>query len=170
MTLSETVESPKCVPAIANVAKPVPTADIEFSQEGRAARMTKPSAELDELESELHSATHIPFWAWSPACVASKAKADPHWRKRTEDAQEKGHDVVSFHFGFVGANSVGEKTAPYLCMVDHVSGAVFAVLTSNAVGAYVIKDIILKSDGEPSRKSMARSDQSLYQPSSHIST
>ena len=49
-------------------------------------------------------------------------------------------------------------------MVDHVSGAVFAVLASKAVSDYVIKamvasvanwsrtDIVLKSDGEPSCK------------------
>ena len=51
-------------------------------------------------------------------------------------------------------------------MVDHVSGAVFSVLTNKAVSDYVIKamvasfanwsgtDIILKSDGEPSCKSI----------------
>ena len=74
----------------------------------------------------------------------------------------KGNDIVSFDFGFLG-NS-WEKTAPYRCMVDHVSGAVFAVLTIKVVTDNMIKamvasvvnwsrtDIILKSDGEPSCK------------------
>ena len=46
---------------------------------------------------------------------------------------------VWFDFGFLGTNTPGEETAPYLCMVDHVSGAVFAVLTSKAVSDHVIQ-------------------------------
>ena len=81
-------------------------------------------------------------------------------RSALADAQEKGHDIVSFDFGFLGNSTAGEKTAPLLCMVDHVSGTVFPSLTSKAVNDYVIKameasvakwsrtDIILKSDGE----------------------
>ena len=76
-----------------------------------------------------------------------------------EDAQERRHDVVSFDFGFLGNSAAGEK-------VDHVSGALFGVLTSKAVSDYVIKamvasgsnwrrtDIILRGDGEPSCKSI----------------
>ena len=82
--------------------------------------------------------------AWCSACVASRAKEDPHWRKLTEDAQEKGHDLVSFDFGFVGSSTAGEKTAPYLCIVDHVYGAVFAVLTGKAVSS----DNVHQSDGD----------------------
>ena len=121
VTLSETVESPHRLPPIADVANPVKAADIEVSEDGRDARVKKAPTEPSELESELHSATHIPFRAWCFACVASRAKEDPHWRNRTEDAQEKGHDIVPFDFGFLGNSTAGEKTAPYLCMVDHVS-------------------------------------------------
>ena len=46
------------------------------------------------------------------------------WRKWTEHAQDKGHDIVSFDFGLFDNNTAGEKTAPYLCMEDHVSGVV----------------------------------------------
>ena len=63
-------------------------------------------------------------------------------RKRAEDAQEKGPDVISFDFGFIGTSTAGEKTVPYLCVVDHVSGVVFAVLRSRAAGDYVIKAMV----------------------------
>ena len=62
-----------------------------------------------KLNGELHSTTHIPFRAWCSACVASRAKEDPHWRKRIEDAQEKGHDIVSFDFGFLGNSTAGRE-------------------------------------------------------------
>ena len=42
----------------------VKAADIEISKEGRDARVKKGPAEPSEPESELHSATHIPFRAW----------------------------------------------------------------------------------------------------------
>ena len=71
---------------------------------------------------------NIPFWAWCSACVASQAKEDQHWRQRTEDAQERGHDIVSFDFAFLGNSSAGDKTAPDLCIVDHVSVAVQPVV------------------------------------------
>ena len=77
-------------------------ADIEISKEGRDARVKKGPAEPSEPESELPSATHIPFRAWCSACVASRAKEDPHWRQRTEDVHVKGNDIVSFDFGFLG--------------------------------------------------------------------
>ena len=61
----------------------------------------------------MHS-THIPFRPWCSACVASRALEVPHWRTGIENAQETGHDVVSFDLGFFGNNAAGEKTAPYL--------------------------------------------------------
>ena len=81
----------------------------------------------------------------------------------TKHRFRSGHDVVSIDFGLLGNTSVGEKTAPYLCMVDHVSGAMFAVLTSKAASDCVIKGmvasaakyIILKRDAEPSCKSIS---------------
>ena len=90
VTVSGTVESPQRLPAIADVAQPVKAADVQISGEGRDARVKTAPAEPSKSESVLHSATFIPFWAWCSACVASRALEDPHWRKRTEDAQEKG--------------------------------------------------------------------------------
>ena len=82
VSLSQTVESRQGLPKIAGVAKPVKAVDIEINKEGRDARVKKTPEEPSELESELHSATHIPFRAWYFACVASRAKEDLHWRKR----------------------------------------------------------------------------------------
>ena len=96
VTLSKTVESPKGLPAIADVAKPVQAAEIEIGKEGRAARVKKATAEPSALESELHSATHIPIG------LGAQLAWDPHWRKRTENAQQNGRDVVSSDFGFLG--------------------------------------------------------------------
>ena len=112
MTLG-TVGSPKGLPKIADVA--VKAADMEISEEVRDARVEPVPAE----PSELRSATHNPFRSW--------------WHRRTEDALEIGHDVVSLEFGFFGNSAAGQTTAPFLCKVDHVSGTVFAVLTSKAV-------------------------------------
>ena len=77
--------------------------------------MKNAPTEPSELESELHSANHIPCrgLVLSLRGIASKGR----------------HDIVSFDFG----SAAGEKTAPYLCMVDHVSGAVSAILTGKAV-------------------------------------
>ena len=56
VTLSETIESPQNLPAIADVTKPA--TDIEISEE-----VKKAPAEPSELESELLSETHIPLGA-----------------------------------------------------------------------------------------------------------
>ena len=63
LTLSETVESPESLRAIADVAKPVQGAGNEISKGDRDARVKKAPAKPSELESELHSATHTPFRA-----------------------------------------------------------------------------------------------------------
>ena len=65
VTLSETVETPKGLPVITDVAKPEQAADNEISKEGRVARVKKARQEPSEMKSELLSATHIPFRAWS---------------------------------------------------------------------------------------------------------
>ena len=142
VTLSETVESPQGLLAIADLAKPVKAADIEISKEGRDARVKNASAESSELESDLHSATRIPFRTWCSTCVASRAKEDPHWRKRTEDAQEQKHDMASLDFGFLGNSTAWEKTAANLCTMDRVSDAVFAGSICKAIDNYVIKAMV----------------------------
>ena len=62
-----------------NVAKAVKVADVEISKEGRDARVKK--APQEPSVSEVPSRS---------ACIASRAKEDPHWRKWTEDVQENG--------------------------------------------------------------------------------
>ena len=74
--------------------------------------------------------------------MASRAQEDPHWRKRTGDAQEKRHRRRIVRLRVPPQHYSGEKTAPCLCKVDHDSGAVFAVNTSKAVSDYVIKAIV----------------------------
>ena len=93
MTPLKTVESPEGLPWLAEVVKHVKAGNVAISKEGRGARVKNARSELVQLEIELHSATHIPFRDWCSACVASRPKEDPHWRMRTEDAQEKGHDA-----------------------------------------------------------------------------
>ena len=135
-------------------------ADIEISKEGRDARVKKVPAEPCEPESELHSATHIPFRAWCSACVASRAKEDSHWRCACE---RERYRIVRLRVPRQ-QNSWGEDCAAPLHGGSCISSAVFAVLTIKVVTGYVIKavvasvanwsrnDIILKSDGEPSCK------------------
>ena len=50
--LSETVESPQGLPAIADLAKPVEAAGVEISKEDRDVRVQKAPAESSELESD----------------------------------------------------------------------------------------------------------------------
>ena len=71
----------KIIPAIADIVKPVKEADIEFSEEGRDARVKGAPADPSELWSASLSATHIPFRARCSVCVASRAKADPRSRE-----------------------------------------------------------------------------------------
>ena len=141
----ETVAFASGLPWIADVAKPMKAADFETSKEGRASRVSEPS----ELFLELHSATRIPFRACCSARVATPAK------EATSCCLPSGSSETT---------QQGEKTVPYLCMVDHVFDAVCAVLMSEASSEYVIRAvvasagtgarrIILKSDGEPHRKS-----------------
>ena len=82
LLLSETVESPNSLLAIAGVADPVQAASIEISKEGRAARVNKAPTQPSALESALHAGTHLLFQSGCSACVASRAKEDPHWRER----------------------------------------------------------------------------------------
>ena len=76
--------------------------------------------------------------------VLSLRRVTRHRKIRTcesgpEDAKERRQYVESSDFGSFGNSRAGEKTAPYLCMVDHVSLARwFAVLSSKAVSDYVI--------------------------------
>ena len=123
-----------------------------------AQRRSSCPTELSGMEIELHPATHISFKAWCSACVASRAKADPHWRNPTDDSQEKEHDVVSFD----------GSLASFLCMVDHVSGA-------EAVSKYMIEamvasvanssgtDIFLESGVALPAKAFRDGSETLYQ-------
>ena len=91
------------------MAKPVKAADIEITKEGRDARVKKAPAEL--RVSWRVSCTQRPTFRCGPG--AQLAGHDGQRNIRTgesglKDAQEKGHDIVSFKFG----NNTGWPASP----------------------------------------------------------
>ena len=163
VTLSETVGSRKGVPAIADVAKLVQAADIEIRKQGRDPRVKKAPAEPSELESELLSATHIPFPAWCSACKASRAKEYPHWRNRTEVRmrRRKGTTSCRFTSGFSATVKLGRRlrrtSAWWIMSLSRCSYKVSDLVTKavvSSVANWGRTDIILMIDGEPSCKSV----------------
>ena len=179
VTLTETAEFRKISPR----AQMLPTPRNQLTLRS-AKRASEEGTDRARCNRSLAARSHAhPVPSLVPIVSLKVRKKDQHWRNQTEDAQEEGQDIVSFDVGFLGYNSAAEKTAPYLCMVDNVSGAVFAVLTSKAVTENVIKAmvasvanwsrtaVILRSDGEPLCKSIQRKSWEILQNSpvgSHV--
>ena len=118
----------------------------------------RPSAE----DIEKHDATHLPYRTWCPPCVKAKAKEDAHPRK-SGDGEEAGVPIISMDYNHVDAEKA-EDEMKMLIVKHEPSGSVLAykVLTKGTGDTWVIKalakdieefgqrDIILKTDGEPS--------------------
>ena len=51
-------------------------------------RTTRNPADPTSEERERHDATHLPFRAWCPVCVAARATEDPHYRATVEEKAE----------------------------------------------------------------------------------
>ena len=51
-------------------------------------RTTRNPADPTSEERERHDATHLPFRAWCPVCVAARATGDPHYRATVEEKAE----------------------------------------------------------------------------------
>ena len=115
--------------------------------------------EIDE-----HKITHLPFLAWCAACITGSAKDRPH---RKYEGVDMMVDTIVFDYGFLGTNEV-KQTLPIQIM-KHVQTKMIcahAVPRKGLMDIYGadeliddieqlgLKEIILKSDGEPALKAI----------------
>ena len=93
----EEEESEKCgdsEPDAVEVADDVKSQeDIDEEEEPTIAeeapvRMTRNPADPTAEERARHDATHLPFRAWCPVCVAARATEDPHYRATADEKAE----------------------------------------------------------------------------------
>ena len=126
----------------------------------------KPSAEVIAE----HYTTHLPYRNWCPVCAKAQGREDPHRRgANKEDADDKGAiATVGMDYNSMngGLERADEKDAKVRTMVmkDDATGNVFQhkIVVKVAGDAWLMRklakdleelgrrDVILKSDGEPS--------------------
>ena len=118
----------RCVVKLAATVAPVTlTETVKFpTPESRGRRQ---SLDASRRSSVQRRSSSMPSRTLRCDLCVQHASLHARKRMRTPDAQQNGHDVASFEFRFLGNSTSGEKTVPHLCVVDHVSDAVFAVLT-----------------------------------------
>ena len=87
-------------------------------------------------EIEEHNITHTPAKAWCSTCVASKATADPHRRRRPEEVDDAAqHEIakVYFDYGFF-RNRVGSGQVPFLVATCKRTAMKKAFVTQDRTG------------------------------------
>ena len=156
-------------------------ADSSHNQlEGRDPRIlrgpVRPSAEAIDR----HNSTHVPYRSWCEVCVRAKGKEDPHPRKRVCKVEEHADKFPILSLDYQELKSKAKKSSTendktdkvfkIVVMKDEESGSVFAhrVDMKGPGDVWVVKklvkdieelgrrDIILKTDGEPSMLSLQR--------------
>ena len=164
-----------------HMPSPAPEADTSHNQfEGRDPVIlrgpVRPSAEAIER----HNSTDMPYRSWCDVCVWAKGKEDPHLRKRVGKVDEHAGKLarVSLDYQEFNSKSKGqsseekkmEKVLKIVVMTDEESGQVFShrVDMKGPGDAWIVKklvkdteemgrrDIILKTDGEPSMLALQR--------------
>ena len=87
-------------------------------------------------EVEEHNVTHTPAKSWCPTCVAAKATADPHRRRRAEDVDDEAQGEVAkvyFDYGFFRGR-VGDTQVPFLVLTCKRTGMKKAMVTQDRTG------------------------------------
>ena len=119
-------------------------ADNSIPEEARsttriACRPRKPTL----AEWEAHQATHWPFRAWCPHCVAARAVASPHKSKSRDDREFQRDRIltISIDHCFVGeaARDNREVGFAWLVVFDANTEAHFAIPTgTKAVKPWIV--------------------------------
>ena len=78
-------------------------------------RMTRNPADPTADERARHDATHLPFRAWCPVCVAARATEDPHYRA-TANEKAEGKPQVCADYCQVG-DDIEDKDDKQECLV-----------------------------------------------------
>eukprot|EP00971_Amphidinium_carterae_P035026 689667-Amphidinium_carterae.4 len=95
--------------------------DVELEEETIAAKLARRVAQPTETEVAEHIATgHSSFRSWCRACVESRGIGQQH---RARDHTEESMSVVSFDYGFLGAEG-DESAITVLAAVDRQSRCV----------------------------------------------
>ena len=78
-------------------------------------RMTRNPADPTAEERARHDATHLPFRAWCPVCVAARATEDPHYRATAAEKIE-GKPQVCADYCHIG-DDIEDKSDKQECLV-----------------------------------------------------
>ena len=138
-------------------------------------RMTRNPADPTAEERERHDATHLPFRAWCPVCVAARATEDPHYRA-TVDEKAEGKPQVCADYCQIG-DDIEDKTDKQECLVarDKWTKMMHACIaevkgneddnTAKQLSNFIMNtgyhELELKTDGEPSLVAVAKRTQEI---------
>ena len=147
----------------------VPTADPdagdaseeELCPEAPAVRTRKAPELPTQAEVAAHDALHCPYRSWCEICVAASGKEDRHTRTSSLDT-DTGLPVLSLDYEFlegpvtvlVGKIKPSGAVLAYTCAAKGPSDTWVVSQIARDLEAWGMKDICLKTDGEPAMLAM----------------
>ena len=133
-------------------------------------RTTRNPADPTAEERERHDATHLPFRAWCPVCVAARATEDPHYRATVEEKAEGKPQICADYCQI--CDDIKDRTDKHECLVarDKWTKMMHATVAevkgnedenvdkqlSNFIMSTGYHELELKTDGEPALVAVAK--------------